>query len=260
MRTNYLQRNSSRRSKVKQAVGLVILFAVLFAIFSFGRGVVVTALSPLWKGENFVARAFKGTTSFFKSKDALLKENAALKEELASYESLVVSARAVAAKNDEIMNELGRTPSSGYKLVGILSRPPETPYDVFIVDLGKNGGIRPGAKVKDANGYLLGSVSEVYLNTSRVKLYSLSGAKTDAVLERGMVPVVLEGAGGGNFKLNLPRDMDIQVGDRILAPGVSGEPIAYVGDVSIKPTDSFKEVLASSPSSPFKTSFVYVEP
>ena len=84
-------------------------------------------------------------------------------------------------------------------------------------------------------------------------------AKTNAVLERGLVPVILEGAGGGNFRLILQRDMAVEVGDKILSPGISPQILGIVGDVRLSPTDAFKEVLVRSPVNIFALTFVSVE-
>src|SRR3989339_757666 len=97
-------------------------------------------------------------------------------------------------------------------------------------------------------GPILGVVSEVFSKSAKVKLFSASGEETNAVLERNSVPVTLVGGGGGNFKLTLPRDIAIEKGDRILSPDITSRPLATVGEISVRPTDSFKEVLAKSPT------------
>ena len=72
--------------------------------------------------------------------------------------------------------------------------------------------------------------------------------------------MTLEGAGGGNFKLVLPRETEVEAGDRILSADISSRLLAVVGDVVMKPTDSFKEVLAISPVNIFGIHFVLIKP
>ena len=42
------------------------------------------------------------------------------------------------------------------------------------------------------------------------------GMKTSAVLERHNVPVTLEGTGDGDFKVVIPREIEVEKGDKIL--------------------------------------------
>ena len=106
----------------------------------------------------------------------------------------------------------------------------------------------------------MGTVSEVFPKSAKVKLFSASGDETNAILERHNVPVTLIGAGGGNFRFELPRDMIVETGDRILSSDIAARHLATVGDVSVRPTDSFKEVLAKSPINIFALRFVFVAP
>jgi cell shape-determining protein MreC len=154
----------------------------------------------------------------------------------------------------------GRKPSRETIIAGVLTHPPQTPYDVIIIDAGSNDAIEEGKAVYLPEGPSLGVVSEVSNSNSRVRLFSSSGEKTNAVLERHNVPVELEGLGAGNFRLMLPRDAEVEVGDRILSPDISSRLLAVVGDISRSPTDSFKEVRAKSPANIFILRFVFVEP
>ena len=93
-----------------------------------------------------------------------------------------------------------------------------------------------------------------------MKLFSTSGEESNAVLERGEIPVVLEGIGGGNFKITLPRDIAVERGDRILSPDIEANLVAIVEDVRLTQTDSFKTVLARSPVNIFSLRLVIVRP
>jgi len=145
-------------------------------------------------------------------------------------------------------------------VASVLTRPPQTPYDVIVIDAGLNESITIGSEVSLPEGPILGVVSEVFSKSAKVKLFSASGEETNAVLERNNVPVILIGIGGGNFRLALPRDIAIEKGDRILSSDIASRPLATVADVSVRPTDSFKEVLAKSPTNIFALRFVFVAP
>ena len=145
-------------------------------------------------------------------------------------------------------------------VAAVLTHPPQTPYDVIIIDAGSDESIILGSQVHLPEGPVLGVVSEVFPRRARVRLFSAAGEETNAVLERNNIPVVLVGTGGGNFKMILPRDIAVEKGDRILTANITSRLLAVVEEVSIQSTDSFKEVLAKSPTNIFTLRFVFVTP
>ena len=162
---------------------------------------------------------------------------------------------------ENILLELvGRKQKSNMVVAAVLTHPPQTPYDVIIIDAGSNESLAVGSEVSLPEGSILGIISEVFPKSARVKLFSAGGEETNAVLERNNVPVTLVGSGGGNFKLTLPRDIAIEKGDRILSPDITSRLLATVGEVSVRPTDSFKEVLAKGPTNIFALRFVFITP
>ena len=142
----------------------------------------------------------------------------------------------------------------------MLTRPPQSPYDLIITDAGEHEHVVIGSRVRLLEGSEIGVVSEVESHFSRVKLFSTSGEKTNAVLERSQIPVVLEGVGGGNFRISVPRDVAVVVGDRILSSALDASLLAVVADIKVTATDSFKEVLARSPANIFSIRFVSISP
>ena len=247
MKTNFLPRNRPRSNGSKRvlALGTIFVFAVL--VFSVFRGSIIRLAEPLWKADNAVAKSLGNTLKHFRTSSSLIKENNELKAKITDYEALIISARSIEKRNEELLGLVGRQAETGGKLAAVIAHPPETPYDILLVDIGRDQGISEGEKVESREGYALGTVSESYSSNARVSLYTLSGRKTDAVLERGSVPIILEGNGGGNFKAALPRDMTVVEGDRILLAGIEGKLVAVVGNIYLRPTDSYKEVLASTP-------------
>ncbi len=154
----------------------------------------------------------------------------------------------------ELENQIGRET----RMAMVLSRPPQTPYDVVIVDIGNDSSVAVGHQVLLPEGLPVGKVSEILGSQAKVKLFSAVGEETQATLERHNVPVSLRGAGGGNFTINLPRDVAVEKEDRIISSESS--LLAVVEDITIRPTDSFKEVLAKSPTNIFSLRFVIIKP
>lgn len=257
---SYLPRNRSRLPFAKSALFVGGLFVAGLLIFSLLDGALLSVVSPLWKGENLAASKLSFVSNFFRSKNSLIKENAELRTSIAALE-LEIASRFSASENREAVLELiGRRVETGGVLATALVVPPQTPYDTLIVDAGSDEGVVLNSQVLMPEGPILGTVSEVYSRTSKVKLYSSPGEKTAALLERHGIPVTLEGAGGGNFRIVLPREVEVMEGDRILSADVSSELLAVVGQVGMAPTDSFKEVLARSPINIFTLHYILVRP
>ena len=144
------------------------------------------------------------------------------------------------------VSPIWRLENSGDALPGeyfVLARPPRTPYDTLVIE----GRVPIGAIVGMVGGPLLGTVTDAFARESKVKLFSSSGEKTEAVLERADTPVELLGLGGGNFKIEVPREIAVEIGDRVISSGRSQNLLAVVGGVEVSPTDTFKKILAKSP-------------
>lgn len=241
-------------------MALVGLFALGALIFSFLDGVIIAVASPLWKGENFAAARISAVGDFFKSRNTLVRENNALQMKIAALE-LERSARFSSPFDaDDLAQILGRREDAGGVVAAVLVSPPQAPYDTLIVDAGSNDGVGVGMRVFMPEGPILGTIEEVYFNSAKVRLFTLPGEKTNAILERHGIPVTLEGVGGANFRIVLPREAEVEVGDRLLSADVFSHLVGVVGGVSMEPTDSFKDVFAKSPVNIFNLRLVVVRP
>ena len=260
MKANYLLKNRFRHPHFKRIIVLVGIFVFGAVVLSFFDSFIISATAPVWQMENAVIRNLHNGVGWFNSKKALVEENAMLQEKIYSLELRTLSSLNNSAQENMLLALAGRRPVPEMIVSAVLTHPPQTPYDIIIIDAGSNERVVVGAEVFLPEGPALGSVSEVFSREAKVKLFSSAGEETNAILERDGVPVTLVGAGGGNFKLTLPRDIAVEIGDRILSPGIVPHLLAIVGEVDIRPTDSFKEVLAKSPANIFTIRFVFVTP
>jgi len=260
MKTNFLQRNRHQVSYKKRIVAVFLIFIFGAMFFSFSRGLMISVFSPLWKGENAVAIGFRNLATFFKSKNALIEENQILRDKLASSELTNVSLQTISDAENSLLVNFGRASTNKLIASAVLVHPPQTPYDSLIVDAGAVDGVSLDAVVSLPEGPKIGTVIEVFNKSARVKLYSSNGEKTNAVLERSNVPVSLLGRGGGNFEIALPRDVAVEVGDKILSGSLAPTIIGVVGDIEMKPTDSFKKIMVRSVANIYTMRFVVITP
>jgi cell shape-determining protein MreC len=260
MKANYLPKNRSGKSRLLQ---LFILVAILISgatVFYFLDSVIISTASSVWKTENVITRHLRNGVAFFNTRQALVRENAILRERLSVLEKEKTALSLEQIQIDTLLDLVGRKQESRLVAAAVLSHPPQTPYDVLIIDAGSTQSVIEGSKVISLEGSVLGVVSKSFPEKARVKLYSTNGEQTNVVLERDGLSVILNGSGGGNFKLVLPRDVKVEKGDRILSPEIRPRLVAVIEEVNVKPTDSFKEILAKSPVNIFNLRFVFVAP
>jgi len=257
MKTNFLPRNRRRNSRRELVVVGAVLIVAIGAFSLFGN-MLTGIFAPLWHSTFYAHTGISNIVGSLRSKDALIAENGALKEQLASDEELIVSLRSVASSRDELLRQFGRVPA-GIIAAGVLVHPPETPYDILIADAGENLNVRQGSAVFTPEGALIGAVTDVFARTSRIKLYSSSSERTDAVLERGQAAVTLVGRGGGNMSFTLPRDSAVEAGDRVQSPRLEAPLVGVVEDVEVSPTDSQKTVFVRSPENPSDIRSILIE-
>jgi cell shape-determining protein MreC len=257
MKMNYLQRNRrGRYGKQLAVVGAVLVIGWL--AFSLLGGAIVSLVSPVWRGENAVSRTFRHAAEAVKLHSSLVAENLALRDRVASLELELAAAPFSSVSEVEGFGEPAARERAAGVTAAVLTRPPQSPYDLFVIDAGEHDGLTAGAIVSLPEGPVLGTVSDVFASSAKVKLFSTAGEETSAVLERDNVPVVLEGAGGGTFKVRVPRETAAVPGDRILSADSAGNLLAVVEGVEVAATDSFKEILARSPANIFSVRTVSV--
>lgn len=258
MKVNYLPKNRSKTKYVRSTLILILVFVLGALVFSLFSGLTLALFAPLWKAENAFTKNFSNLSSFFSSRREILRENLSLEERVASLELELLSVIGSSTK-ETLMEFAGRRENDGV-VAAVLTSPPQSPYDTIIIDAGSNESIAIDSEVYLPEGVTLGTVSEIFSNRARVNLFSTRNTKTPAIFERGNTTVVLLGIGAGNFKIEVPQDMLVEVGDRILSADISSRLLAVVGDITSEPTNSFKEVLAKSPVNIFNMRFVLVAP
>ena len=247
---NYLPRNKSRSKLWKPIIALTGVFIAGFLVLTFFSGAITSVAAPIWKTENLALAKVNWVANFFRTKTSLIRENQELKDKLSVLELEAASRSTEPLRSRQTENGILST---------VLVRPPQTPYDMLVIDAGMNDGVATGMTVALPEGPVVGVVEIAYARESKVKLYSSQGVKTAAILERYNVPVTLEGIGGGNFKIVIPREAEAFFGDRILSAKLSSELLAVVGEVKMEATDSFKNILAQSPVNIFNLHFVVVK-
>ena len=127
----------------------------------------------------------------------------------------------------------------------VIFRTPSIPYDQIIIDRGERDGIRrdmtavivPGTtEASVGEEVLVGWVSDVFWDSSRVISPTSFSRETDVILEGSGTVVTAVGFGNRELRIRLPRDFPVRVGDLIFEAGsrrrLIGSVEKIVGEVS----------------------------
>ncbi len=259
--------NFHLKSKPKSRYGLktilvsvFVLFLLLLSVFfpSFTTNVLHTAVKPFWFAKNKSVVVSNYFFNFFSFNSSLIKENAKLEEELNNLRMTKIDYETLLEENEELRVGYGMDSVGGKIISNILSKPPQSPFDTFVIDASANSGIAVGDRVYVSDTIIVGTVAEVTSKTSIVRLLSNGGQESEVVSSRTGGNFVIKGSGGSNFSIEVPKDTDIVWGDVFLYPGSTSSVVATVYYVDSSSQSSFKTVHLRFPVNVFQSKRVFV--
>lgn len=260
---NYLLKSKPKNEHRKTFV-IIISFSVIIFLFGFlfsnsSRSFFYKISKPLWLGESAVTSPFRGIGNFFSFKNNLIKKNLELESENASLKLKEIDYDILLKENQELKLEIGRRSVKNLVYSRVLSKPPRSPYDTFVIDVGSNHGVLQANRVYLSDNVIIGVVTTVTPNTSLVQLFSSGDNKQEAILSRTGASFELIGKGGGNFQIELPKDADVLWGDTFLYPGINSSVIGSVYYIDTNSQSSFKTAYIRTPGNVFQAKSVFVE-
>lgn len=188
------------------------------------------------------------------------KENSRLIEENESLKTRIISLEYLEKENQELKSFFSRLPgektAKEYILASIISKPPQSPYDVLIIDVGQDNGIKNGMRVFAYGDILLGYIVEVASKESKIKLFSFPGEKINVLIQNSTggenISVTAEGLGGGNFKIKLPDSIEVKIGDKITGTGLPAQAgglliLGVVEKIETNQSDPFQKIYFRTP-------------
>lgn len=260
---NYLPQNNRRGGRrFGPIVFTVLCVLVMFGLVSlfplFLPSVAHTIGKPFWSVGSFIADHTSVFRGFISSRTRLVEKNKELEDKLQQAQLLLDTRALVEQENKSLKESWGRNTDTSRVLASVLVRPPRTPYDTLVLDVGSDQGVSEGDVVVAADAVMLGIIDYVFEHTSRARLLSSVDTRTDAFISRNNIMVELVGTGGGNFEIRLPQDVDIVEGDDIVLPGITPRLVARVEAIESVPTDSFKRVFCKASAHVYQMRFVSV--
>lgn len=248
---NYLLK-SNKKNKIKKPLIIISVIVVVIVLLRFITPNFLPnsfhfIARPLWKVEDFVSFKFGHLVSYFQSKKILTDENNNLREQISRMNIQLLSNAVLVKENKDLKEAVGRIFSKNQVAAFVLTRPPQSPYDTFTLDVGADFQIKKGDNVVVGDSLWIGKITEVYSNTSIATLLSSSNHPLNLVIARTGLPITVYGQGGGNFEAQVPRGVVVLEGDILVPPGLNNLLVAVVSSVEINPEDSFQKIFGKIP-------------
>lgn len=260
---NYLLKSSSFEDRKKQArkkvmtISIVLIIALFILATGPAKKMIFSVAIPIWQAEDSIFNS--NFFQYFKSKGSLMDEKLALEQKLFLAGNLMALNQTLETENENLKDLLGRKDTEQKTILAtVLVKPPQTPYDSLIIDIGLNNNLKIGDKVMANANIYIGEVSEVMPSSAKISLYSTPGRRLSVVISASSVTAEAVGMGGGNFNIQLPREVEVKEGDIITIPSITANVFGIVEKVNFKDTDSFQTVLFKSPVNISELNFVEV--
>lgn len=196
---------------------------------------------------------------------SILKENAILREQVATLQQQQVQYDRLNSENQLLRDELKFQAQSKLTLESctVLSIDPQELTDAMVLSCGQGQGIQEGQAVI-SQGYLIGKVIQVGSYTSTALLISNAESSIDAKLSKNNTEGVVKGSFGSGMVFDLvSQNADVASGDLVVTAGINARIpkdilIGQVGSVISGPNDLFKKMSVTSPVRQRSVDFVFV--
>lgn len=260
---SYLQDRKIKNKHIKKVIAVIaIIFILIYFNAPVFRGlskVTHAIFRPVITLGNNIGEGLGSSGAFFKSKRALNIRNEELLNQVAEYEAEMANYNTLLLENSELKKTLERSGSNDFILGSILSKAHKSAYDTLVIDIGIEDGINIGDEVFALGDIPIGRIDQIYTKTSKVVLYSTPAEKKEVVVGDKNIYLEAIGRGGGNFEMNIPRDMVLTPGTEVVLPGIFPYTLAKVETIISDPRDSFVKALLVSPVNIQELKFVEVK-
>jgi cell shape-determining protein MreC len=174
------------------------------------------------------------------------KENTELKQRLMSLEDAETRIAILTEENIELKEFLGRTTVNNSILSTVIRKPPGSPYDTLVIDVGTDELVGVGDHVYTLGNVVIGEVVETQTHSSKVRLFSSAGQEFDVLIGKEMIEATAIARGGGDFEVILPRDSGVAVGDPVTISNIAESTFANIASIIVEPARAFSLVLFTS--------------
>ena len=208
--------------------------------------------------KNQAAFSWQNIKGYFQTKKTLSDSNQLLKKENLKLSAKAFKADILERENSELLNLLGKKPETDFLIAAILFRPPSSDFDTFIIDVGQKDGVQKGMKVTAYGDILLGEISETFAGASKVKLYSYYETQINIFFEKANFYAPAFGRGGENFEITLAKDIDIEIGEKILTADLRPFILGEVQKIIKSESAPFQKIYFRYPINLNELRYIYI--
>ncbi len=257
--------------KYKLILFLVLIFLIIFS-FSFTseikplKNILFVAEKPFVVAGNFLinrltlfGKNFFHLTTLGKENQDLIKENLKLQSELSMLKE-------VQHENEILKNEIGlmETNQTNSKLLpaNIVGRSSLGYIKTIVIDRGSKDNLKIGQAVT-SQGYLVGTIKEVFKDSAEVILITDYNSVVPAVLQDSRGTGLLRGGLNGLILEEIPLNISIKDGEQVIASGLGGDMpagilIGKAGKIISHEGEIFQKITINSPIQIYFLEFVFV--
>ncbi|HEY9585600.1 MAG TPA: rod shape-determining protein MreC [Candidatus Paceibacterota bacterium] len=262
MITNF-RHDRQKRAERRKLLGYIFIFAVILLVFrtlffDVFSSIFFRIAQPLWAVERFAGDRWREGKNALLSKESLIAENRRLSEAL-DFASLEAYARGeLRNENEQLKKMLGRVSERSLLLARVLATPGRSPYDTLLIDAGLEEGLTPGMKIFTDGDFVIGEVSRVMKGGATVTLYSSYGNELPVTVGTNSIPATAKGEGGGNFRIALPKGVQVSPGDLVHIPALAPEYVGIVQAVDHPSGGSLQDIYLKWPLNINELAWVYI--
>jgi len=153
----------------------------------------------------------------------LKKENEELELKIQAFLAENIALKDLKKENEILREALGIGLEKNFKLVISQIIGKDISSDTILVNKGLNDGLTPGLPVITSQKILVGKISEVYKNFSKVMIISNKESSFDAEIENREAIGIAKGKGGLKLYLDfIPKEKEILEGDIVVTSALGG--------------------------------------
>ena len=223
------------------AIIIFVIFGFLFDRLAFMLG------GPLWNVRSGLVSTVETFTSYLSSKSSLERKVGELQKSIDEKNMELLSVKDKLGLYAELDSYIAQADvKANQKVVQVVTRPPQTPYDELIAKTDAETCVGQRAFFADI---LVGSVTSCSGSYARISLLSHPESQFRALIGPKKIEGDAKGKGNGNIMITLPKSTDIQVGD-IVYMAEDSLPFGTVQNIDNSASQSFEDVYVALPFSP----------
>lgn len=171
-----------------------------------------------------------------------------LREETTMLRAQIATLEEIKRENALLKEALGRVDADMHFLYGrVITRRISGVDDAVMVDVGSDAGAMPGMAVLAPGNIHLGHIIEVTGKTSKVRLLSDAGSKTEVYLPESGITSIAEGDGLGLLSVQVPASIEIKEREPIFTTGKRDFVVGFVEKIEKSDTGPFQIIKTRVP-------------